>query len=116
MVYVACAAGDTGRATRLCEALESRGLKVFLPAWDVLPGRTTVTELDTAIERCAAAVILLSGRSDPIREYAALTERADLGSLTLVPVVFDGAAVPPALSGRGRLDFTTAGTRVIRAG
>ncbi|MEU4694901.1 tetratricopeptide repeat protein [Actinoplanes sp. NPDC023714] len=104
MVYVACSAGDTGRATRLCEALESRGLRTFPP------GRTTVTEMDAAIERCGAAVVLLSDDGD-IRGYAALVERADLGSLTLVPVVFDGAPIPPSLSGRERLDFTTAGTR-----
>ncbi|GID31108.1 tetratricopeptide repeat protein [Paractinoplanes brasiliensis] len=111
LIYVAHAAGDAALAAGLGVELQDRGLRVFLRAWDVQPGQTTVDRLDETIEECGAAVVLISGDGGRIREYPALTELADLGKLTVVPVVFDGAAVPPSLSGRERIDFTRAGTR-----
>ncbi|GIF26529.1 tetratricopeptide (TPR) repeat protein [Actinoplanes tereljensis] len=105
LIYLAYATADEGQAQNLAEALEERGSRVFLRAWDIVPGQVRIHRMDDAIQDCTAAVLLLSEASRKIEEYPALTHRADRGGLSLVPVLLAGGVIPPALSGRAYVDF-----------
>jgi tetratricopeptide (TPR) repeat protein len=100
---------DSDWARRLTNALEARGLKVWLDRDRLLPGDILVEELQKAIEQCAAVVVGISPESvaSPwvLQETSAAIELSLRSKVRVIPCVLREAEMPSFLASRVRVDF-----------
>lgn len=93
---------DAVFAENLASGLEHAGVAVFLDAWDIRAGESTVGRIDQAIRDATSAIVVVghrrSGGHRVAEEYAALATRALKGELArFVPVLRDDEVVLPPL-------------------
>jgi hypothetical protein len=86
---------DRPLAERLGQALQARGLEVFLAPWTLRPGAFWIPALAEAIEKADAFLLLLSPRSPGpwqlLEYYEALDRKVKQPDFPLVPLVLPDA-------------------------
>jgi len=93
----------------LAENLQRAGLRVFLDAWEILPGDVVVHQLERGLLSSRNGVLVVSPASVTRpwvqQEYAVMVERAVQGSQRLIPVLLGDVEVPPFAATRLWVDF-----------
>lgn len=93
-VFISHSHVDAPLASRVSEALERRGLEVWDPGRDVLPGDNWAAEVARALEESEAMVVLLTPHSidsPHVRRDMEYALGAKNYSNRLIPVVVGGA-------------------------
>jgi len=100
---------DSDWARRLTNALEARGLKVWLDRDRLLPGDILVAELAEALEQCAAVVVGISPESVAstwvLNEASLAIELSVESKVRVIPCVLRDVKMPLFLANRVRVDF-----------
>lgn len=100
---------DKPWVTKLKQALEDRGLKVWIDRYEIRPGDLFVNALEIGINQCKAVALIVSPdsmRSAWVREeYSRALALAQETELQLIPVILRGAELPGFLSNRNWVDF-----------
>ncbi len=99
-VFLSHNAKDKPPVLELAEALRSRGLRVWLDAWELVPGRPWQEALEDALETVASAAVLV-GR-DGIGPWEEPEMRVCLDQcvrrkMPVIPVLLPGAPEQPKL-------------------
>lgn len=108
-VFISYAQVDNEAVHTLAINLHELGLRVFLDAWELAPGDVVAHRLDAGLARSRAGILVVSAASVQrpwvLQEYAVLMTRSvELGQ-RLIPVVLEGAVLPPMLASRLWIDL-----------
>ncbi len=76
-VFISYSSWDKPAAEAVCRELEASGISYWIAACDLIPGSDTPTAIESAIEECQVFVLILSSRSEELRDVF----REDRGSL-----------------------------------
>ena len=109
-VFVSYRSTDRPWAMSLVARLEGAGYRVFIDQKELLPGDHLAGQLQTALTRSHAAVVLVSrgwleSRWCQEEAEALLTRAARDERFRLVPLLLDDSGMPPFLESRFWLDF-----------
>jgi tetratricopeptide (TPR) repeat protein len=113
-VFISHCPADAEWAASLAARIEDAGLRIFLWEWDVVPGDVMTRKIDQALREARAAVVVVSHAAAAnlesffTREYPTIAELAEKGGLRMIPVLRDGAAMPPTLASRHAVSFVGA--------
>jgi tetratricopeptide (TPR) repeat protein len=110
-VFVSYRSTDRPWAMRLVTRLEGAGLRVFIDQNELKPGGYLAQQLESALARSHAAVLLVSEgwlASPWCQEEANVLVHRDVEdeNFTLVPLRIDKSLMPPMLDSRVWLDFS----------
>ena len=101
--------GDKAWVTRLKDALQSHGLKVWLDKDEIRPGVTFVRALEEGIEESNSLVVIISpeAMASPWveEEYSRALTLAHDKQRPLIPVILREAKIPGFLANRNHVDF-----------
>src|SRR5262245_31848300 len=99
-VFLSHNSRDKPAVRALAEALQDRGLKVWLDEWELVPRRRWQEALEEVIETTGAAAVLV-GKDGPgpwqDKEMRAFLSEFIERSLPVIPVLLSGAPEKPAL-------------------
>ncbi|HEY9419801.1 MAG TPA: TIR domain-containing protein [Thermoanaerobaculia bacterium] len=99
-VFLSHNSKDKPVVRQIGEALQKRGLKVWLDEWELIPGRRWIPELEKAIENTKTAAVMVGengfGPWEQPEYEAALSEFVKRG-LPVIPVLLPGAPEKPKL-------------------
>ena len=111
-VFVSYGHGDAEWVHALAGNLERLGLRVFLDAWELVPGDLIAVQLQRGLAAADAVVFVVSaasvGRGWVNEEFAAAIAGAAAGEKRLIPVLAGKVALPPMVAGRLYIDFRQA--------
>jgi hypothetical protein len=85
-VFVSHGSDDSEEANGLAAMIEARGVKVWIAPRDVRPGQDYSEQLQSAIEQCAAFVVLVTAKANSSPYVRAETEMAFSTSKPIFPV------------------------------
>jgi tetratricopeptide (TPR) repeat protein len=107
--FVSYAHADAAWVHALAENLERLGLRVFLDAWELVPGDLIAVKLQDGLARAGAVVFVVSpesvGRGWVDEEFGAAVAGAAAGRQRLIPVLYGEVALPPLVASRLYVDF-----------
>lgn len=128
-LFISYARSDRDAARRLWGSLHAHGFDVWFDEESLLPGQDWEFEIEEALQRSDAVLVLLSQNSiDKVgyvqREIVLALNHADRrpeGQVFIIPVLLDGSALPRRLSRWHAIDTRTHGwferlTRALGAG
>jgi nucleotide-binding universal stress UspA family protein len=99
-VFLSHSSKDKPTVRKLAEELETRGLKVWLDEWELVPGRPWEQALEEIIQEAKSAVVLVGaegiGPWEAPEIYACLSEFVKR-QLPVIPVLLPGAPKQPVL-------------------
>jgi hypothetical protein len=105
-IFISYSRTDTAFAVRLADDLRASGLKVWIDQRDIGVGKRWDMEIEKALEKAAAVVLLLSPRSvssDNVRDE--LSYSLDSGK-RVVPIMVETCRLPMRISSNQYIDFT----------
>lgn len=108
-VFISYAHIDRERVLVLARRLRDESLGVFLDEWEIVPGDNVTAEIERAISRSDAGIVVFSTasvtRAWVLEEYYALLSRAVSGRGRLIPVVLDDVELPAFAGSRLAVDL-----------
>lgn len=108
-VFISYAHADRELVLPLAIRLRAEGFDVFIDEWGIAPGDVVTAELESAMNRSDAGIVVFSTTSVArlwvMEEYYALLFRAVIGRGRLIPVVLDDVPLPEFAGNRQAVDL-----------
>lgn len=111
-VFISHASEDKNSATRIAEAIQDAGGKVWFDEFELKPGDSIKETIEAGLRSSDLMVLLLSPsaiKSDWVKlewDYA-LNRQLRQRNISVVPVKVEECEIPPQLANRKHLDLTT---------
>ncbi len=110
-VFLSHSSADKSIVISVALDLQQRGISTWLDAFDILPGESIMTKINSGIEECSFALLFLSKNSVEsnwvTKEWETmLWDEINLGKVKIIPIKLEECEIPKILQSKKYIDFS----------